>query len=263
MQYINSPWLNIFSLCLGVLGIFMSYYFFKKGKRTKILSYDINLFSVIKNNLSKVKNIKITYDNLPIDTLNLSRVILWNSGNTLINNSDITNEGIISISLCTDSKILNYDMENSFDNDLNISVEEISPNELSVNFEYIPPNEGILINITHTGDDNIDIIGSLKEGGKIRRKKIRRKYLKNSIDFIVVGFFTIILMMLEILSATYPNIDSIEETPIFFIFPVNAVILILFFMFIYFFSRGIFAKKMENNRRKHEKLFHRTPKISK
>ena len=80
----DKPWVTLLGLFIGVLSLILSFYFYKKTKRIKRISYGIRSHNLIRDFVSNIKDLKITYSNEPIENLTVSKIVLWNSGNEVI-----------------------------------------------------------------------------------------------------------------------------------------------------------------------------------
>lgn len=165
MKWLNeNQWLNLIFLLLAVLGIIVSFYLYFKGKRRKNPIYLIKTFNLIRNRVSKLKQVKIVYDERTIKNLSITKVSIWNKGNEVINNTDIAPKEPIRV--VVDNGKLDAIVRQVKNESNNFSI-HISQDKKSViiDFDYFYTNEGISFEVYHTGTSgkNIKLKGSLKD----------------------------------------------------------------------------------------------------
>lgn len=181
-----------------ILGVVLAIYYGVKSKKVKRLSFiNKNLF-LMENPREQFDNIKIFYEDKEINDIVVSKFTIWNSGNTVINQSDMveTKELIITADDTTtilEAKVLYANEETN-----RFSVEVLDKNHVLIKFNYIDKNEGCVVQIVYAGSHSCPKIDcKIKEGQPIKNhindtavKVLRRMFKKDSqskIMFILMG----------------------------------------------------------------------------
>lgn len=134
---------------------------------------------LVENSLSKLEGLDIKFHGNAIDTLSVTGVKLFNSGNTIVEKKDVYKNHEILIAFDDpDVQILSYKIV--YQSSDTISA-EVSENEkgLIVSFEAMEKKEYLIAYIYHTGGINskIKVDGKIKEGKILNYQK-----MKNFID---------------------------------------------------------------------------------
>lgn len=111
---------------ITILGFFITFYEFIKGRKHKEISYEINSQELIKNNISTVPKLKVMFDNQKIESLTATKIILWNSGDDVIWKEDIVNSKPLVFSALNTAKILDANIikQNEESNEFCITVKK-------------------------------------------------------------------------------------------------------------------------------------------
>jgi hypothetical protein len=201
-ELVNHPLFQISSYIIGILGVLLSVYFYRKGKSQKVLSHFMNNFVVIGGQVNEFNKLSVFYDKVPVSNLTITEFYLWNSGNTIINGSDIAAMSNISIKCEGEGQVLEQEILICSDHSNNCK-SKLSDNTIHLSFDYLRPNEGCKIKVTHTAD-NLRLEGKLKES-EIRYQiafKDRSKFKDDMKGAIIITLFTIIY---SIISFKYPD----------------------------------------------------------
>ena len=112
-------------------------------------------------------DIKILFRNKEVENIISTRIILWNSGNEIINHDDIVRQ--IGISLEDDTKMLSMDILKCKNCDLDTNQIRIDDN-YNITFDFLEPKNQIEIQVLYTGNKNaINVRGKIK-GGTIKKQ---------------------------------------------------------------------------------------------
>jgi len=118
---------------------------------------------------AKLSKLRATYDAEPVSSLTVTKLALWNAGQSTIDRGDIPEGDKIRIRVDPAYKILDgtpiaqvKPESNKFATRRSSAV-----NELVVDFEYMDRGQGVAIELLHTArsGDSVTVIGSVK-GGK-------------------------------------------------------------------------------------------------
>ncbi|WP_036827672.1 hypothetical protein [Polaribacter sp. Hel1_85] len=168
--------LNIFSFIIGILGVILAIIFYYKGKKRKTPVYEISDFNIISDNLEKkVSDISITYKQKLIKTLTVSKVVIWNSGNSTIQNSDIPETNRFRIHSFSNCEIYDFDIISKDDKDCLLELQKIKDG-IEIRFNYLEPQSGFIIKVIHSGinSTNLYVAGKI-----IGEKEIKRIFNLN------------------------------------------------------------------------------------
>lgn len=109
--------------------------------------------------------ISIKYDSTIIDNLTISRVALWNKGNSILK-SNIAENDPIAIKINNGGFILENQVLYS-KNENNLQVEK-EKDKIVLKFDFLARNQGFVIKVFHTGNANdLEVCGSFVDGKKL------------------------------------------------------------------------------------------------
>ncbi|MGA2669455.1 MAG: hypothetical protein ABSF32_11170 [Ignavibacteria bacterium] len=230
MVVFNDIW-NLIFLLLALLGIGLSFYFYKKSQRLKKPYYFNKSINLIKNNLPNIDGLELLYQGEIIHNLTITNFALWNEGMDTINNLDvapINNLKIIPKDI-ENTSILAYEIIYIKNKSNNFRIEfSKEQNLLFIDFDYIDKDEGIIFKIYHTGTSNDDLFlhGDIKGTKGFIFKNLNLNNISYTFKKKFLLFLLINLPFILILLAYYykGNFDSIFANLILW-----SIINILFF----------------------------------
>lgn len=150
-------------LSLAVLGILISIFLYFRGKKHKCIQRRKNSISLISDKeIKNIPDIKILYKENEIECLTVSKICVWNAGNEVIRNSDISPTNPLAINIDNDFEFYEYKILSVSDTDCGFSTQQDNK-RIVISFAYLEPKQGIVIQITHSGKNS----GSLHFSGKI------------------------------------------------------------------------------------------------
>jgi len=166
----NNPWLNLVFLALAVISVIVSIVFYVRSKKEKKPVFNKNSFNLVKNNVSKLEGMKITFMDTEIDNLTTTKVAIWNKGKETINIKDMASLDPIRILIDKKYIILQAKIIFTVNDVNNFSISLTDKNIININFDYFHTNEGIVIQLYHTGSssDDIQILGTIKGVGNLK-----------------------------------------------------------------------------------------------
>lgn len=173
---------NLFWCIIGIVGgaifsLLISLFFYLLGLKRKHISYYIETFCIISNKVNQIADLEIKYHNNKLPYLYLSKIVINNSGNSIIEYQDFPTSYIPV--LYTDGKfIINNTFiseltANNQKDDFKIIYNDIDTNKITLSFDYLAKNEKIILSFFHTG--NISFNAKLKDG-KITQISEETKY---------------------------------------------------------------------------------------
>lgn len=183
----DNPWIAMLSLLLAFAGIIIAVVIYIKSKKTKSVFYAIRNYNLIRDFVSKIPLLKISWDEEKIENVSISKVALWNSGSDVVENRDIASLDPLTISVLSPFKILDKNIiySKNSKNKLELILNE-EGTKIEVKFEFIDRQEGVIIQVIHTGKrkEDLHITGTIKGGCKLARRNIpRTRYVSLSLPF--------------------------------------------------------------------------------
>lgn len=155
-DFIKQNWFGLITFLLGVL---VSYIFFKQSLKESVPIYTSKTLKLIGKDNSLIPNdVKIFFKGHEIEQLSKSVIVIWNHGKKTLYESDIVKDDSLKIVFDDSVEILSTDVTKVTRQANKFSVDHLSKNEVSITFEYLDANDGATIEILHTGYNNIPVI---------------------------------------------------------------------------------------------------------
>ena len=89
-KFLDNEYFNLIGLLIGLIGVLLAIVFYFKSRRKLRVSYEIKYFNLIEDNISNLTGFKAIYNGEELENLTAVKVIIWNSGNNLLEKSDIS-----------------------------------------------------------------------------------------------------------------------------------------------------------------------------
>lgn len=166
-------WLSWIGLGIGVIGLLLSYYFYKKGTRTKRPYCLTFTQSIAGRVLLDIPDFQLTYKGRSVERLAITKLVFWNAGSETIASGDVPTAAPFLIGLSENVEFLNHNLEfvKRRSNAIMMTLDQ-DKKHLRVDFEYLDKNDGFVVELLHTGltDDAIQIQAVFKGAqGLVRR----------------------------------------------------------------------------------------------
>ena len=186
---------TLFSALYGV-------YCRQKGKKRKQVSFACSSYSLVNSGICRLKNVQVSYSGRTISDLSFSHIYIWNSGNEVINASDIASTMPLSIHNTGSAEILEAGIIRTNEPANCFSLCECSADKIEIGFEYLAPGEGVAIQVVHSGlsrdlevlckikggDDVCDVSKSGRSPEKARRQHRAETFIQVLPSFVMLGF---------------------------------------------------------------------------
>lgn len=173
MKWLNdNQWLNVIFLLFAILGIIVSIYLYRKGKRKKKPLFSKRSVNVVSDSIQSFGDILVTYLGKPVENLTVTKVAFWNAGNETLNSSDQAPTDKLRIE--TEEGIQLFKADIIFEsNATNNFKAHISSNVIELTFDFFDQNQGGIIKIIHSGkkSDALIIKGTFKGAGNVMETK--------------------------------------------------------------------------------------------
>lgn len=135
------------------------------NKERKQLSFYKTSQPIIRDQRREFDKLSVLYDGQSVDSVCVSTVTIWNSGNRTINDSDIVESKELSISLLDDNRILSADIIAISEDTNSFKINIIDNNCVKITFDYVDKKDGVVVQIIHTGQsESVDINCKIKGG---------------------------------------------------------------------------------------------------
>lgn len=164
-----------------VIGIIVSYYFYRKSLREKAPYWAISSNNLIQGFSSKVQDLQVIFQEKKVENLTISKILFWNNGAETIDKDDIGTINHIRIIpkkniLLLDGKILASNNESS---QFNVRLNE-DENCAYLDFAYLDEKQGAVIQIIHTGtsSQDLEVVGKIKGVKTIYQRTLTPKWVK-------------------------------------------------------------------------------------
>jgi len=156
---------NLIFLILAVVSILISIVLYFKSKKDRKPVYAKKSFTLIRDQTSKVKGLRITHNDQEVKDLTLTKFALWNRGRETINRGDVAPSDQLKLTTSSEHKILQADVSYTKTKANNFSVALTDDRKaVLIDFDYFHTNEGVIIDVYHTGsiNEHIQLQGTIK-----------------------------------------------------------------------------------------------------
>lgn len=170
--------IGLFNIAMFLIAC-VSLVFAYSSREKKRLVYTQKTISLIHDEASEYDSLSIKFRGSEVKDLALTRIALWNSGNKVIEKSDLAPKDPLKIETKLDNASLySVKIVHVTASEQNIVLQPIyndegkhEQNKILLDFDFINPREGLLLQVLHTGadKDTVHIAGSVKGYGKVNR----------------------------------------------------------------------------------------------
>ena len=165
----GGPWLNLIFLALAIGGVLFGW---AASRRIRIPTFSARTYRLVEEKLSKLQQLKILYNDRPIESLSLTRVAIWNRGRLPIEPDDMAPSAQLAVKVTERCKLLGAQIDSVVEpaNNFRIS-SDFDSNLIAIGFDYVSYNDGVVIQVFHTGTSNNDVrvLGTVKDAGPFER----------------------------------------------------------------------------------------------
>ncbi|MCY8484294.1 hypothetical protein MOC97_02105 [Bacillus atrophaeus] len=166
MDFFSQGWVGSLIGIIGIIiGIFISFYFYSKGKIKRDFAYLLNTRRVVGKDNFAAEDVEITVKGKSVNTLDNTIIKIRNNGNQTINGQDISAKDPIRFEVSSGEEIISATILNQtkFTNDISIKHSANEFNVLYIEFDYLDPGDGAAIEVLHTDNKGpLDIKGTIK-----------------------------------------------------------------------------------------------------
>lgn len=200
-QLMNNPYAWLILSACTVFSVFYGIYAGVKSKEKKEISYRVNTYEIVRAGENMIPQFQMSYGEHPIRNLTVSRFVIWNSGNKLLNHSDIVEEKPLSItSSDKEAEILDASIIKRSEESNKFVINKKENRCVELEFDYMDKKDGVIVQILHTGSINdFDLDCKIKGGKDIRKIAKKSPPSKEQKNFIKI--ISIIFMCLTVVTA--------------------------------------------------------------
>lgn len=182
LKWLEDPTiLGLLGLFIGLLGIVLGFVLYLKSRRIKKHRYAIQSTNLVKNYVSRLDGVEITYHQKKISNLTVTKIAIWNDGNETIDRNDVASSDPVTIRIKKDYQILDASIIHSTDKTNGFKLLAKENGLIQISFDYIDHFQGIIVQILHDGRSSHDLTieGTIKGAGKIVENRFLVPYLRS------------------------------------------------------------------------------------
>ena len=179
---------------IAIFSALFAIYTWIAGKKKKQFSLVCKTNEVIASGKSKIDKLFIQYDGETIENLSITKFYIWNSGNEVINKSDIVNSRPLSIIGSEPVSILDAQIIKANEETNAFSIADIKKQRVAFDFDYVDQGDGFVVQILHTGQAiDLDLDCKIKGGKETRDISFIKRKRKESNGEGTITFFLAVL----------------------------------------------------------------------
>lgn len=195
LNFLTNPLFAVFlTLLFGILAIILYYH-----SPPKVIKCLISSNKLIDNTQSQFSNLSILYRGKQVEKLIVSKITFWNSSFSTIRKEDLIEKSPFFVTI-DDGEILEISVLNGKDTPNQVNADFIDNYSAKISFDYLDHKEGGIIQVVHTGNQEVNISKKLMGG------KIVKKYTGIDISTVVFGIIGLVLIFF-IVSLYHSNYD--------------------------------------------------------
>ena len=159
-EFLSPGWVGTVIGIVGIIiAIALAFFFASRPK----ISTQANTLDLVGPNAVLPHEIEFVFRGKKVPQVTLSKIAIWNSGNTTIKGDQIVDSDplriLVSEGNVLETKILHRTREV---NDFSLALDPLTDNQIKCRFDYLDVGDGALIQIIHTGTDKVSVIGTLR-----------------------------------------------------------------------------------------------------
>lgn len=164
-ELLSKAWLNgLFGLIGGLLGVLGVVLFLASRSRSRIAA-QINSLELVGVKSVLPNEIEFLFRGTKVPKVTLSRIAIWNIGNTTLTGDQIVESDPLLIVTSDGSEILEVTVTRQT-REVNqfscVHLDGFDPNKARCYFDYLDPQDGALVQVIHTGTEKVEVVGTLR-----------------------------------------------------------------------------------------------------
>ncbi len=163
-----------------LIGLVSSYFFYRKGTRSKKPTWVIRSNNLVRDYASALQKMQILYKDELVPNVTVTKVLFWNEGSLTIDKDDIVESNPPRIVADSNVNILDVKVLASVRDSTNFET-HVSEDRKSVYllFDYLDSKHGAVIQVVHDGTSSKDlyVIGDIKGVPQLYSKPITPNWM--------------------------------------------------------------------------------------
>ena len=159
-----------------VIGSLVAYCLWLKQRVAKEPSWSVRTNNLVTDWIEALPGLSIRYNEEPVMSLSVSRVVFWNAGRGAIRHGDIAKEDKLRIEAFDGARILSVSPVECNARAAKVSA-DLEPDQTTaiLQFDFLNHQEGAVFDVVHTGTglDNVRVVGTVADTGQPKRRDIR------------------------------------------------------------------------------------------
>jgi hypothetical protein len=171
-KFVEANWL---SLLLFVIALIVSIIIYRRQQRSMEPTWDIRNTNLFMEFHSRIPGLAVTYHGNPVESLSISKIVLWNAGSVTIDQQELDTAEPLHLYIHEPYRMLSIEtLEVSGKPKIMEMVLEESQDRAKVVFDFLAPGKGAVFQVVHTGYSALCLYfaGELRQGKAIQRKRI-------------------------------------------------------------------------------------------
>lgn len=209
-SFLDNTIVQAFLAIIAIIGFGWGFYSHSFSNKKQRISTAFSSFEIIKQGKETIQQLSLSFAGKEIHNLTITKFAIWNSGNKVINGTDIVPSQKLRVTSEDSSEILEAQIVAESDAANCFKICDISSNQVHLDFDYIDSREGIVLQVLHTGDvSSLKVDGKIKGGKPIKRLDAkaktakRRPQIRRAMRKIMAVLVSIeVLLMLFLVAAT-------------------------------------------------------------
>ena len=190
----ENPYVTLMVFICTVASVILAIYFYYKSKKNKKPTYIVRTINLVNENIKHKSVIDFLYLGQKINNISFTKIAFWNDGKDTINFSDVARNLQLKIEIKEGCKILDCKIlyQKNIANDFKTIISEDAQSAF-ITFDYFDYEEGIVLELTHTGNssEDIELKGSIKTVKSIIKKTAGSNVITNLVNkFIKKGIIS-------------------------------------------------------------------------
>lgn len=222
-ELLDNTLFQAFLAIIGIVGFVYGFILQRINKEKKELSYVKKSNALIRGKKSKYEKLSIVYAGQQIESVCVSNIVLWSSGNRTLSSSDLVETKEVTVTAADNNVILDVEIVSTSEETNKFSIIKVDDHCVKVIFDYVDPKDGLAIQIIHTGmEDSISLSCKIKGGKPLRNhinealpnmiRKVVNPYKCDKFMVLMCGitiFIFLAMALLMTLSIFIPDLQDV------------------------------------------------------
>lgn len=158
-EFLNQNYVGV------IISLIVSYIFYKRALPHPRLAFQRRSSRFPDKGTVLPSEVEIVFRGKSIPHVMKTSAAIWNCGNTTIKSDQIVDTDPLRISFSPDTEVLDASILSTTRrvNEFKVQKKVGPPNEVECTFDYLDPNDGVIVNVLHTGDENVKILGTIRQ----------------------------------------------------------------------------------------------------